>query len=142
LKLLGAKIGKGTIIHNLKFMNYYKHGFKKLIIGSFCFIGYECLFDLSDTIYLGDNVTVSDRVTMLTHLNVGFKDHPLQKYFPASTKGIVIKDGVFVGINTTILPGVLIGEESFIGACSLVNEAVEPKSLVAGIPARLIRKIT
>lgn len=51
---------------------------------------------------------------------------------------IVIKDNCFIGAHSTILPGVTIGPNSIIGACSLVRKDVEPNSVYAGIPARRI----
>jgi acetyltransferase-like isoleucine patch superfamily enzyme len=96
---------------------------------------------MADKIELGKHVTLAEHTTVLTHLNVGYRDHPLQQYFPSFTKPTVFGDGVFVGVNTTVLPGVKIGEGAFIGAASLVHSDVEPWTLVAGVPVKTIRKI-
>lgn len=141
LRLLGAKIGRNVIIHNVKFFNCYRKGFEGLRIGDNCFIGNDCLLDLAESIVLEKNVTLSERVNIVTHLNVGYKDHSLQKKFPSMEKGVLIKENVFVGINSTILAGVTINSGSFVAACSLVNKDVEADSLVGGVPAKVIRKI-
>lgn len=141
LKALGARIGKNTILHNVKFFNIYRTGFKGFVIGDSCFIGDEVLFDLADKIIIEDQVTFAERVTVLTHTNVGFKDHPLQRYFPAFTKPVIFKRDCFIGTNVTILPGVTIGECSFIAAGCVVTKDVPPKVVVGGVPGRVIREI-
>ena len=141
LKLLGAKIGKNAIIHSISFFNCYRKGFQGLKMGENCFIGNQCLFDLADEIEFGNNVTLAERVTIITHLNVGYSNHALQKFFPASAKKVVIKNDVFIGTNSTILSGVMIESRSFVGAMSLVADNVESNCFVAGIPAKFIRAI-
>ena len=141
LKMFGAKIGKNTIINDVKFFNLYRRGFSGFQVGNSCFIGDHCLFDLAEEIIIDDNVTLAEDITVLTHLNVGYKDHPLQKFFPSSASPVSIKKGCFVGARSTILSGIEIGEESFIAAGSLVNKSIEPRTLVGGVPAKMIRKI-
>ena len=141
LRFLGADIGKDVIIFEAKFQNCYRKGFKGLHIGDNCFIGSDCLFDLADSITIGNNVTIASSVNIVTHLNVGYKDHPLQKFFPAMSKGVIIKDNVFLGFNSTVLAGVTIHERSFVAASALVCEDVASNTVVAGVPAKEIRKI-
>ena len=139
LQLLGARIGKSTIISHIQFFNAYRKGFPALQIGDNCFIGDGVVFDLAADIIIEDSVTLAEGVTVLTHLNVGYSDHPLQKHFPATESPVRFKRGSFVGANATILQGVTVGEEVFVAAGSVVREDVPPRSLVAGVPARLIR---
>lgn len=54
---------------------------------------------------------------------------------------IVIEDKVWIGINSTILPGVRIGYGSIVGAQSVVTRDVPSMTIVAGNPARIIKKI-
>ncbi len=56
-------------------------------------------------------------------------------------KEVVIEDNVWIGTGVIILPGVNIGEGSIIGAGSVVSRNVPAKSIVAGIPARIIRNL-
>lgn len=141
LILLGAKVGKDVVINRIRFFNYDRKGFKGLKIGNKVFIGDECLLDLAESIELGDHVTLAERVTILTHINVGYKDHPLQKKFKSKTEPIHIHRGCFVGACSTLLAGVHIGEESLVGAGSLVNKDVPSHSAVAGVPAQKIKEI-
>ncbi len=141
LRLLGARVGRRTILHDLRFFNLYRRGLPGLSIGSECFVGDECLFDLAEAIHLEDKVTLAERVVILTHMNVGYADHPLQKHFPSMAAPVTIGAGAFVGANTTILAGVTIGAESFVGAGSVVTENIAPGTLAAGVPARAVRAI-
>jgi acetyltransferase-like isoleucine patch superfamily enzyme len=53
-------------------------------------------------------------------------------------KGPIIRRGAQIGINATILPGIVIGEEAIVGAGSVVTKDVPPRTVVAGNPARRI----
>ena len=141
LRFLGAQIGKDAIIHKVRFFNYYRKGFKGIKIGDFCFLGNDVLIDLADELHLEDHVTLSERVAVLTHTNVGYKDHPLQRFYPPISKPVFLARGSFVGINAVIMPGVRVGEGGFVSACSLVNRDVEPYTVVAGIPAKKIKDL-
>src|SRR3989344_4179096 len=141
LQLLGAKIEQHTIIMNVEFFNWHHRGPGGLKIGKKCFIGDETLIDLYDKVVLEDQVTIAQRVTILTHLNVGYKDRPLQKHFPKKSKPVIFRSGCVVAAASIILPGVTIGERSFVAAGSVVTKNVSKDTLVAGIPAKLVRKI-
>lgn len=89
---------------------------------------------------IGDNVRIGHRVTILSSdheipsretliRNAGLRKGPVQ-----------IGADVFIGANTTILRGVTIGKGSVIGAGSVVTRDVPEYSIVAGVPARVIRE--
>ncbi len=135
---LGARIGKETVILPVEFINLDRTGLKGLSIGDECYIGAGVMFDLAEKINLGKQVTFGPRVTILTHINVGYKDHPLQKSFPARSEPVTIGDGCFVGAGSLILCGVKIGAGSFIAAGSVVTKGAPPNSVLAGVPAKQI----
>ena len=141
LRLYGAKIGRRAVLHDVRFFNLYRRGFSGLEIGDDCFIGDECLMDLAEGIRIEAQVTLAERVLVLTHTNVGYKDHPLQAHFPASAAPVVIETGSFIGAQALILPGLRVGARSFVAAGSVVIEDVPPSTLVAGVPARPIRTL-
>lgn len=91
-------------------------------------------------IKIGNNVTITEGVTFLTHDGgVGL--------FRSEYKGInvfgriIVGNDVFIGANTTILPGVRIGNCVVIGAGSVVTKDVQDNVVVAGVPAKTIRAI-
>lgn len=141
LQLAGARIGKDSIIMDVRFLNWHHRGLNGLKIGNRCFLGDETLIDLYNKVTLEDNVSIAQRVIILTHLNVGYKNHPLQKYFPSKSQPVVIKTGSVVGVCSTILAGVTIGEKSMIAAGSVVTKDVPHNTLVAGVPAKVVRKL-
>jgi acetyltransferase-like isoleucine patch superfamily enzyme len=141
LRLLGARIGRGAILHDVRFFNLYRRGLAGLDVGEECFLGDECLLDLAEGIRLERQVTLAERVLVLTHMNVGYKDHPLQPHFPPVAAPVVIETGAFVGASVTILAGVRIGAGAFVAAGSMVTGDVPARTLVAGVPARAVRAI-
>lgn len=141
LRLLGARIGSRVVLHDVRFFNLYRRGLTGLSVGDECFLGDECLLDLAEEIVLGPQVTLAERVLILTHTNVGYKDHPLQKHFPAHAAPVRIDRGSFVGANVTLLPGITVGAGSFVAAGAVVTADVPPGALVAGAPARHVRAL-
>jgi acetyltransferase-like isoleucine patch superfamily enzyme len=141
LRLLGARIGRRTVLHDVRFFNLYRRGLAGLDIGEECFLGDECLLDLAEGVRLERQVTLAERVLILTHTNVGYHDHPLQAAFPPMAAPVVIGRGCFLGANVTVLPGIRVGEQSFVAAGSVVTADVPPRTLVAGVPARPVRTI-
>ena len=141
LRMCGARVGRRGVLHDVRFFNLYRRGLSGLVIGDEVFVGDDCLLDLAEGVTLEDQVTLAERVLVLTHLNVGYTDHPLQKHFPPMAAPVVVRRGSFVGANVTILAGVTIGAGSFVAAGSVVTADVADGTLVAGVPARLVRPL-
>ena len=141
LRLYGARIGKRVVLHDVRFFNLYRRGLGGLRIADECFLGDECLLDLAEGIEIAEQVTLAERVLILTHTNVGYSDHPLQKHFPAKAAPVVLEHGCFLGAQVLVLPGVRVGAAAFVAAGSVVTEDVPPRTLVAGVPARVIRSL-
>jgi acetyltransferase-like isoleucine patch superfamily enzyme len=139
LRLCGAKVGAGTILHRFTLINVDRGGFAALRIGEKCFVGDEVLVDLAAPVILEDHVTLAARAIILTHLNVGYKDHPLMARFPPRTAGVTIERGSFIGAAATILPGCRVGGEAFVAAAALVNRDVVNREVVGGVPIRTIK---
>jgi acetyltransferase-like isoleucine patch superfamily enzyme len=141
LRIAGAHIGKDTVILDVHFSNVYHYGFRTLRIGSRCFIGDEAMLDVRGGITLEDDVTISSRAIIVSHINVGYPNHPLQKKYPTSEAHVMLKHGSYVGTAAIILPGVVIGPESMVGAGAVVTKSVAQWTLVGGVPAKKIKKI-
>jgi acetyltransferase-like isoleucine patch superfamily enzyme len=141
LRLLGARIGRNPVVHDVRFFNLYRRGLAGLRIGDDCFLGDECLLDLAEGVTLEDQVTLAERVLVLTHMNVGYADHPLQRHFPATARPVVFETGTFVGAGAIVLAGARVGARSFVAAGAVVTADVPPGCLVAGVPARVVRTL-
>lgn len=93
-------------------------------------------------ITLGNHVEISSNVRFITHDGATWVFREKERYKDVIRYGkIEIKDNCFIGANSTILPGVTIGPNSVVGACSLVRKDVSPNSVYAGNPARRICSI-
>ena len=90
---------------------------------------------------IGSHVNLAQGIT-ITALNHNFAD--TEKRIDeqgVSTTPVVIEDDVWIGANAVVLPGVRIGTHSVVAAGAVVTKDVPPHSIVAGIPAKLIKKI-
>lgn len=135
----GAQIGDDVIVsRNLKIENSY-NGYKNLSIGQKSYIGFETLFDLTGQITIEEYVTLAPRCTILTHQDVG--DRPLAKIFKPTKEHTILRKGCWIGAGVIILGGIEVGENAVIGAGSVVTSNIEPFSVYAGVPARLIKRL-
>lgn len=96
---------------------------------------------ISSYVTIGNDVMMGPECMIFTS-NHGMDrlDIPMWKQKHADPKPVVIGNDVWIGARVTILPGVHIGDGSVIGAGSVVTKDVEAYSIVAGNPAKLIRK--
>lgn len=126
-----------------------------LIIGSDCYVGDE------SRIWCAKSITIGDRVLIAHNVNIfDTTTHPIDKriryehekivktyglpsdnYSEISESAVTIHDDVWIGCNSIILKGVEIGEGSIIGAGSVVTKNVPSNTMVAGNPARVVKKL-
>ena len=90
---------------------------------------------------IGNNVNLAQGITV-TALNHNFTD-PNKKIDEqgVSTNPVTIGDDIWIGANAVILPGVNIGNHSVVAAGAVVTKDVPAHTLVAGVPARIIKEI-
>ena len=90
---------------------------------------------------IGNHVNLAQGITV-TALNHNFSDTSKRiDEQGVSTNPVTIEDDVWVGANAVILPGVTIGEHCVVAAGAVVTKDVPPHSLVAGVPAKVIKQI-
>jgi acetyltransferase-like isoleucine patch superfamily enzyme len=140
---IGVRIGADTGVYNGSFFDLGPQG--SVEIGKFCSI--VGLIVCSNTrVVLGDYVFVAHDVVIAdgcaaTPLDPGRGAAPTLNGIESRSEEIVIGDDVWIGAQAIILAGAHIGAGSIIGAASVVDFPVPPLSLVAGNPARIIRRL-
>lgn len=132
-RILGKELPESTTVLPPLYIDYGK----PVSIGERCFIQQCCTFFGRGGIDIGNDVFIGPKVNLITI------NHDVRPDNRSATYGrrITIEDKVWIGINATILPGVRIGRGAIVGAGSVVTKDVEPMTIVAGNPARLIKKI-
>jgi maltose O-acetyltransferase len=133
-ELLGA-IGEDTVIRPPFLCDYGSN----IRIGARTFVNFGAIFLDVNPITIGEEVQVATNVQLLT------ATHPLdperRRAGWESGRPITIGDGAWLGGGVIVLPGVSIGQNAVIGAGAVVTRDVEPGVVVAGNPARLIRRL-
>jgi acetyltransferase-like isoleucine patch superfamily enzyme len=128
-KVMGFAIGSRSFI----FMGAQfdcRGGFS---LGDHSVINERCRLDNRGTLRIGSNVSISSEVCILT------ADHdPQSEAFAGRNRAVEIGDFVFVGTRAVILPGCNIGRGGIVAAGAVVTKNVEPFSIVAGNPAKVI----
>ncbi|MCE9616366.1 MAG: acyltransferase [Lentisphaerae bacterium] len=146
LRAFGATIGEGTrfkgrvVFDNVTGDQHSTGDFRHLTIGANCFIGEDVYLDLAAPIVVGDNTMISARAAVLTHADCN-RSAALARVYPRVTAGVTIEPGCWIGFGATLLPGVCIGREGVMAAGAVVTESTEPRSLAAGVPARLVKRL-
>lgn len=96
-------------------------------------------------IIIGDNVKIGAGVciydTDFHALDSDIRNNPADDMNSKLKLPVIIMNNVFIGAHSTILKGVKIGENSVIGACSVVTKSIPDNEIWAGNPAKLIRRI-
>jgi acetyltransferase-like isoleucine patch superfamily enzyme len=91
---------------------------------------------IEDGVAIARGVYISDHTHGFAQPDVFIRDQPLDRIAP-----VRIGRGAWIGQNAIIMPGVTIGAGAVIGALSVVRDDVPARTVVAGIPARIIRSL-
>ena len=116
------------------------HRLRGVAIGDDVFIGGACFLDSArpELILIADGVFLSGGVSIIAHSR---PPDFLSEFIKYKAGKVYIKKGSWIGYNSTILPGITIGEGSIVGAGSVVTKDVPPYIVVAGNPAKKIRNL-
>jgi len=109
-----------------------------ITVGRAVFIGYECAFTGHAAINIANQVMTARKVNLVT---AGHPVEPEQRRSYITAEPITIEKNVWIGTAATILPGVTIGADSVVAAGAVVTHDVPPATLVAGVPAKVIRNL-
>jgi maltose O-acetyltransferase len=135
-KVLGLSIDRGAGVHLGCFMWFNAPGQvrqKRSRIGVRSRINRSCCLDLRGPLWIGDDVSISPEVMILT----GEHRHD-QADFAFVTRPVVIEDHVWIGSRAVILPGTTLGRGAVVAAGAVVSGSVAPMTVVGGVPARPI----
>ncbi len=89
-------------------------------------------------VYLWDGIIVEDSVFIGPNATFVNDQFPKSKQYPTEFQKTILKKGCSIGANATILGGIKIGENSLIGAGSVVTKDVKPHALMLGNPAKQV----
>jgi maltose O-acetyltransferase len=110
-----------------------------ITVGKNFFANHNCIFLDANRITIGDHVMIGPSV------QIAAACHPLEadkrRQGNEFSKPVIIEDDVWIGAAAIILPGVTIGKGSVIGAGSVVTKDVPSGVVVAGNPAKIIKKL-
>lgn len=138
LRLGGLSIGRGTVFGGATTIAGYL-GASGLRIGNDCIINGRTFFDVTEHIEVGDRVGLGQDVMILTGSHdIGDPDRRTGRQFE---RPVVIGSGAWIGARSMVLPGVTVGAGSVVAGGSVVTKDVAPDTLVAGVPARLVRHL-
>jgi acetyltransferase-like isoleucine patch superfamily enzyme len=119
------------------------HRWRGVNIGKGVYIGHEVIFDrvFTDQIFIGDHTSVGDRCIITAHANIP-SDTRLKKIYPRQILPTKIGKGVWIMPGVIIAPGVTIGDEAVIATGAVVTKDVPPRTMVAGVPAKVIKDLS
>jgi len=106
-------------------------------IGKNVYINHACTMLALGTIIIEDDVLIGPKTNLIT------EGHPIKpdERRALEVKPVIIKKNAWLGAGVTILPGVTVGENSIVAAGAVVNKNVPPNTIVAGVPAKVIKYI-
>ena len=114
---------------NLTKWNWMCQYHENLKIGKYVDIGAFTYINAKYGVEIEDNVQIGSHCSIYSHSTIDNK------------KGkVVIKKNAKIGAHSVIMPGVTIGENSIVGACSFVNKDIPPNVVALGIPAKVIKE--
>ena len=119
------------------FPPFYTDCGKNITLGERVFINEGCCFQDQGGIEIGDDCLIGQQVVIAT-LNHDLKSEYRKDMLPQKVK---IGKNVWIGAHATILPGVTIGDNAVIAAGAVVNKSVAKNTVVAGVPAKIIKII-
>ena len=132
-QITGSEIDESVAVFTPLYINYGKN----TKIGKSVFINFDCVFLDLGGITIEDNVLIAPKVSLLS------EGHPVS---PNERQSLVpghihIKKNAWIGAGATILPGVIIGENSVVAAGAVVSKDVPAHTVVGGVPAKTIKTI-
>lgn len=129
------EVGRFTSLRSSRSRRLRVTGTGRVVVGDRCLLNVGATLVSVEQIEIGDDVAIADDA-YITDSNF----HGLEGA-AARTSPVRIKSGAWIGARSIILPGVSVGCRAVVGAGSVVTKDVDDDTLVAGNPAKLIRRL-
>ena len=136
-ELFSELTGRAVDMSFKLFPPFYTDFGKNIKVGRNVFINSGCCFQDQGGIEIDDGTLIGHQVVIAT-LNHDPDPEKRGDMFPRPVK---IGAKVWIGSHATLLPGVTVGEGAIVAAGAVVTRDVPPRSVVAGVPARVIKSI-
>lgn len=134
VNLYGCEIGDGTKIGTFVEIQKNSKIGKNCKISTHSFICEGVVIE--DGVFIGHGVMfINDKYPRSVNMDGSMQTEADWKVVPT-----LIKKGASIGTGTTVLCGVTVGEHAVVGAGSVITKDVPPNTIVAGVPARVLRK--
>ncbi|APT75535.1 2,3,4,5-tetrahydropyridine-2,6-carboxylate N-succinyltransferase [Marinitoga sp. 1137] len=133
LKKINARIEPGSIIRDLVEIGDNAVIMMGAVINIGAKIGSKTMIDM--------NAVIGGRAIIGNNCHIGAGAVIAGVIEPPSADPVIIADNVLIGANAVILEGIKIGENSVVAAGAIVTSDIEPNSVVAGVPAKIIKKV-
>ena len=135
MKQLFAEVGEGCYIEPPLHANWGRHTH----LGNNVYVNFNLTLVDDTDVFIGDNVMIVPNVTIATGT------HPIspQLRLKAAQFNVPVRicNNVWLGAHTVVLPGVTIGENSVIGAGSIVTKDIPANVVAVGNPCKVVREI-
>lgn len=135
--LMNKITGKNLDESFMLFPPFHTNCGKNIEIGKNVFINSGCHFQDQGGIKIGDGTFIGPNVVLAT-LNHGIEPEKRGNLYP---KPITIGNGVWIGGNVSILPGVVLGDNVIVGAGAVVTKNFPANVIIGGVPAKIIKTI-
>lgn len=113
----------------------------RLVVGDNTTINYRTVISIESSIRIGRNCLIAEECKIFDNNSHGI-DYRKRDMTDADVAEIVIEDNVWIGMNSIVLKGVRIGMGAVVAAGSVVTKSVPSMTVVGGVPARILKKIT
>jgi len=139
------RLGKRVVIDSGALLHCggmeWSQGRGGISIGDDTYVGPKTILFGAGGIDIGSHVLISPGVLITSHQHRFVTGDESIGSQPSEFDSVVIEDNVWIGGNSTILPGVTIGSGSVVGAGAVVTKSVPRRTLAIGVPARVVRKL-
>ena len=129
-------------------MDFHCEFGKNIFLGNKILINMDCTFVDNNRIDIGNNVLIASNVKIYTATHsTNVKERMVQDWHPGIaicntySRPVKIEDNVWIGGGAIILPGVTIGENTVIGAGSVVTRSIPDNCVAVGVPCRVIKHL-